>query len=140
LDRGCVQGSILGPALFSLYCMNLQEKLKDATITSYADDTYVILSSKELAETLEKARNTMSDHFNFLDSLGMVINRSKTELMIMNHSKRALFPPNLNTTSGEIIPVAKSMKVLGLTFDFDLSWKTHVENLYKEVTAYDLRP
>jgi len=133
LDRGCVQGSVLGPALFSLYCKDLQNKLKEeAYVTSYADDTYVVLSSPDLASLMTKTKTTMSAHFEFLDSLGMVVNRSKTELMLMNHAKRSTFPPSITTNSGETIAVAKTMKVLGITFDFDLSWRTHMENVVKK--------
>jgi len=58
LDRGCVQGSVLGPSLFSIYCGNLQEAVgNEAWITSYADDTYVIVSGNyqdELSQKLKK--------------------------------------------------------------------------------------
>lgn len=42
---GCVQGSILGPRLFTLYLSNLQEKLNYPVI-SYADDSYVVVRAK----------------------------------------------------------------------------------------------
>jgi len=79
LDRGCVQGSVLRPALFSLYCKDLPSKLDKAFTTSYADDTYVILSSGNLADLLELTKITMDRHFNYLDQLGMVVNKEKTE-------------------------------------------------------------
>ncbi len=50
LDRGCVQGSLIGPRLFSLYVGGLASHLKQAhekiDVISYADDTYVIASAK----------------------------------------------------------------------------------------------
>lgn len=132
LDRGCVQGSVLGPALFSLYCKDLKDKLPEAVITSYADDTYVVLSSYRLNHLLDITKSTMASHFNYLETLGMVVNKDKTEMMLMNHYKKQLFPASLITESGEEIILVKSMKILGITFDFDLSWRTHMDNLMKK--------
>jgi len=44
-----------------------------------------------------------------------------------------LFPPTFTTISGEIIQINKSMSVLGITYDFDLSWRSHMENLIKKL-------
>jgi len=42
---GCVQGSVLGPRIFNLYTSKVPKCFsKDATVVSYADDTYVIVS------------------------------------------------------------------------------------------------
>jgi len=77
LDRGCVQGSVLGPALFSAYCRNLVDVLEGANVTSYADDTYVIITAETMDELIQKTTQTMHRHFEYLDSLGMVVNQTK---------------------------------------------------------------
>lgn len=48
LDRGCVQGSILGPKLFSLYTSRLKSVIEteEISLVLYADDTYVLLVPK----------------------------------------------------------------------------------------------
>jgi len=48
LDRGCVQGSILGPKLFTLYTHELSEILSGVKVVTYADDSYVIVESNSL--------------------------------------------------------------------------------------------
>jgi len=50
LDRGCVQGSILGPKLFTPYTHQFKEILSDVKVISYADDAYVIISKKSRPE------------------------------------------------------------------------------------------
>jgi len=61
LDRGCVQGSVLGPSLFSLYGGELHSILDEAWITTYADDSYVVVSDENLDSLTEKqSPNTMN--------------------------------------------------------------------------------
>jgi len=127
LDRGCVQGSVLGPALFSAYCKNLDSTLCEAKVTSYADDSYVITTGRTLEELMDKLPATMSLHFKFLSSLGMVVNKAKTEVMFMSNKKQIL--PSQVQVDGEVIPVQTNIKVLGIHFDHDMSWKTHVANV-----------
>jgi len=130
LDRGCVQGSVLGPALFSHYCRELATNLDGSTVTSYADDSYVITTSNSMQGLIQETRTTMEKHFNYLDSLGMVVNKAKTELMFMNN-KKVEVPLEIMVTN-ESIPISSSLKVLGVTFDKDMKWNSHVANLVKK--------
>jgi len=130
LDRGCVQGSVLGPALFSHYCKELAACLDGATVTSYADDSYVINTSDSMQGLIQETKNLMERHFNFLDTLGMVVNKAKTELMFMSNKKYPI-PQNI-TVSDETITISSTLKVLGITFDKDLRWNSHIANLVKK--------
>jgi len=77
LDRGCVQGSDLGPTVFSINCGSLREALgDDSWITSYAND--VIVSAKNQEDLTLKIIRTMGKHFKFMNELCMVINVDKT--------------------------------------------------------------
>jgi len=125
LDRGCVQGSVLGPALFSAYCKDLNSALGDNIVTSYADDTYVIVSATSMCELTSKLKNTMENHFKFLANLGMVVNKAKTEVMFMN--KRGHVLPQSITVDATEIQVQPTLKVLGVLFDHQLSWSSQME-------------
>jgi len=83
LDRGCVQGSVLGPSLFSLYCLELESCLSEVRVISYADDSYVIVSAEDETNLINKLTRVLQKHFEFLHGLGMVVNQGKTELMFM---------------------------------------------------------
>jgi len=49
LSVGCVQGSILGPRLFTLYLGELENCLPlDTHVVSYADNTYISTSNRDL--------------------------------------------------------------------------------------------
>jgi len=110
LDRGCVQGSILGPKLFSLYLYQLEQKLgQDCSVKSYADDTYVIVSGKTITETENRVKKILKTHVKYLKSIGMVVNESKTELMWIG--KRNLTDNIL--VNNKSLQYKTHMKVLG---------------------------
>ena len=56
LQLGCAQGSTLGPKIFNLYVSQLirLEQSEGARVVSYADDSYVILSSDTRCTLLKK--------------------------------------------------------------------------------------
>jgi len=74
----------------------------------------------------------MDKHFNYLDQLGMVINKGKTEVMLMKHHSHTNKPSHLNLLSVETIELTYSLKALGIQFDHDMSWKAHMENIIKK--------
>jgi hypothetical protein len=136
LDRGCVQGSILGPRLFSLYLGELKRKLNE-TITStqshvevisYADDTYVIVCDKSVEQVVRSTEKIAIDHINFLRDLGMVVNESKTEIMWIGKNQ----PVNSININGTDCKLVKSMKALGITFEGNLNWDVQAENALKK--------
>jgi hypothetical protein len=86
---GCVQGSVLGPKLFNLYTRNIMQHLTpNAYITTYVDDSYVITSAPrdETLQLINEAENCLAKHVQYLRSLWMVVNRSKTEFMVLGDS------------------------------------------------------
>jgi len=88
---GCVQGSILGPKLFTLYLRNLSKVLPNAFVTSYADDNYVCVADKDPDLVKNKLEITMSLHTRFLTDIAMVTNVSKTKLTYFSR-KPGSFP------------------------------------------------
>jgi hypothetical protein len=58
----------------------------DVFFTSYADDSYVGVSCdiSEFSNTISKIESIMENHFTLLENMGMVINRSKIEIVVFN--------------------------------------------------------
>ena len=56
-DSGTVQGSVLGPILFSLFIRPIYD-LEE--ITTYADDNYVIKEDSNLEITLNKLKESVT--------------------------------------------------------------------------------
>jgi len=124
---GCVQGSILGPRLFTLYMRKLGDIFKDAHLVSFADDSYVSIARPRVDEVRTALEETMTVHDTFLRSIGMVTNVEKTELILF--SRKPIADTLVITVNGKEIKAKKSIKVLGITFDSNLGWASHLEKI-----------
>lgn len=123
LNLGCVQGSSLGPRLFTIYGGKISEKINADHYTSFADDSYVVATGSNLDEAKDKIRDISRRHVDYLKSLGLVVNESKTEAVVF--SKRGLVETDINI-NGTTIKTRKQMKVLGVLFDNNLTWEPHI--------------
>jgi len=129
LDRGCVQGSVLGPRLFSMYVGELEQFLKsiDANIqvVSYADDTYVLVTTDNLNDIVPITENVIEKHVGFLKDLGMVVNESKTEIMWIGPKTESTIA-SINVC-GVQCNLVDNMKALGIMIDGNLKWNVQAE-------------
>lgn len=125
LDRGCVQGSILGPKLFSLYVSKLRDYIEtdEIRIVSYADDSYVVLTPKKIENTAKLAEDTLNRHISFLRSIGMVVNEAKTEIMWIGDNPLIEYL----TIGTNKVHLSKQIKALGILIQGNLSWDSQAE-------------
>jgi hypothetical protein len=76
---GRVQGSILGPVLFSLF---FSPVFGLNNIVAYADDTYTITSSRTKNSAVIKLGNALTTISLWFRSSGLKVNEEKTEITI----------------------------------------------------------
>jgi len=134
IDRGCPQGSVLGPILFNLYVRKCMETLPSSVdYFSYADDLYVVIHDTNINRAVAVLEEVIASHVEHLTEVGMVVNKAKTEVI-------QFFPTTDERVQhvnvcGEKVPVVEHIKVLGLTFDNKLCWKQHIDNIKKKLTT-----
>jgi len=123
IKAGCIQGSILGPLLFNIYTSGLCDIVKPCSVISFADDSYVISSAEN--EEILRPRMTLiiKDHFDWLNKIGMVCNKAKTELIVYG------IPEIEIEVGGEKIRSKNEIKVLGVLLDNNLKWDSHVQRI-----------
>ena len=127
---GCVQGSPSGPYLFTLLVDGIAGHMSDTSIVAYADDMYFIYEADSWEGVSEIASQSTKKSMEWLKKSGMVLNSSKTEAAYF--SARELTNPPRIEIDGIKIVTKPQIKVLGMIFDYKMSWDIHIEKLLKE--------
>ena len=139
---GVPQGGILGSVLFSLYIVDIVDNISCNSL-QYADDTtlYQHCKLKNLQNCIEKLESNLQTVSDWALQNSLVFNDDKTKYMLFSSiqlSKRHnLNPPDKCKLIHNNEPVERlnSTKILGVHFDENLTWITHVNNLIKSSHA-----
>lgn len=135
---GVPQGSILGPILFLIYINDLPLNIRSGQITMFADDTSLLISennNEDLQTNIKIAIHELESWFN---TNKLTLNISKSSLIFFSINNNKPEPINIGTTiqvNNELLPIVSNTKLLGLTIDKNLNWKTHTNALCKKLSA-----
>ena len=132
VGSGVPQGSILGPTVFLLY-VNVAEDTppRGADVAVYADDTtlYKCFSAKgdvdTDAEILEAAVSALAEWGN---TWHIKFEPAKSQALTISHHRSPIEVPAINV-QGTVVPEVAELRLLGIMFDKDLSFRTHIRQL-----------
>ena len=126
---GTIQGSVLGPVLFSIFIRPLYD-LED--LLTYADDNYAggANQSLEIATNLVGIR--MNGIAKWMKMSGLKINIAKTELCVFH--RRNLVQISIEMDGTEIKSM-RTMNVLGILFDSTMKWNDHVNKAINDSSS-----
>ena len=122
VNIGTVQGSILGPVLFSLF---VSPVFGLYNIIAYADDTYTITSATTKENAVVELGKALTNISLWFKSSGLKVNEEKTEIAIFyknNCNPSDLLVNRIN------VRTKNTIKVLGIMMDTTLTWHEHVSN------------
>jgi len=127
-----VQGSTLGPRLFTIYCGGIPHNINAYHYTCYAVDSYVITKDKDLGNAIRRMEQVSRSHIEELERLGMKVNVKKSEVVIF--TKKALDVHEVRLGE-EILKPKKFMKVLGIYFDDKMTWEKYIRLLIAKCSS-----
>ena len=129
IKAGIPQGSVLGPLLFLIYINDISNDLQSESFL-FADDTS--LFQRVYNGRTSMAVNCLNRDLDVIDKWAkqwlVKINIKKTVVMLFSRKRTpsSLPPVMLGTTSLNVVEMHKH---LGLTFEKDLSWSSHISSL-----------
>ena len=126
VEAGVPQGSVLGPTLFLVYINDIVHEI-ESVIKLFADDTNVYLS---LDDPRQRAKILNGDLW-LIDEWSRIrkvsFNPIKTKLVNFSRKINEIYEPL--TFSGELLSNSTIHKHLGITFQSDCKWNSHLTNL-----------
>ena len=132
---GVPQGSSLGPLLFLMYINDFRACLSETGCGHFADDTFIIFSSKT-PKTIETIVNfELKSVVTWLRLNKLSLNAGKTELIFFQSKRHPLNYDNISIKlNGLKLTPVDFIKYLGMFIDKHLNWTTHIDELCKKLS------
>ena len=135
LDIGVPQGSVLGPVLFVLYVNYFNQHIGVGACNLYADDTLVYCTSNNATTLQECTQKCVSSIKEWYDKNQLVINTSKSNLMLVLKKQREVFTniPNIDVYLGvDRLTQLSCLDYLGVKLDAHLTWNAQIHAVCKK--------
>ena len=130
ISHGVPQGSILGPALFTIYLNNIPSIPDVCSLESYVDDSKLYLSFPvaEASNVIQQINKDLKKIASWCCYNSLLINPEKTKLLVLGTRQMLqTLPADFHVTLlGKKITPSPSARDLGLQVDSILSYDEHV--------------
>ena len=128
VDYGIPQGSVLSPALFSLMMNDMFEEVhRDIQYSIYADDVAMWCKHRSQTVSHNILQEGLQGVLKWTQKWGFSLSPLKTVAMIF--SRKRINPALSISIDGSLITYKTAHRFLGMIFDNNLTWRTHIKDL-----------
>jgi len=137
IKTGVPQGSILGPLLFIIYLNDFAKVCSVFKPVIYADDTALFATLEAFGTDADVLQTNITCELKTINSWFMTnklsLNKDKTKAMLFHPPQRQVqnITIHIDDTSIEFLT---EFNYLGINFDSNLSWKSHISKISKKVS------
>ena len=127
IEKGCPQGSCLGPLLWLLIANVILKDINSARykLLAFADDFSFIFSGLTRSAPEKEAATALSMFNCLLQNFHLQISSEKSQALTFAKLHDLKNSPSNFRINGDTIPWATSIKILGIKIDKHLSWFPH---------------
>jgi ribonuclease HI len=134
---GVPQGAVLSPLLFLVYIDDIVDNMpRDVDVSLYADDIALWASGPTINAASRKVQAALLVVEQWARRWKLPINpgKSETAAFALGCNAEALVSPTLEL-NGETLRSTATPKLLGVTFDRRMTFRTHVDRIAERMTA-----
>lgn len=134
-SKGCPQGGVLSPLLWSLVVDDLLNSLvaMGFEVIGYADDIVIVVRGKHDETLSNRMQIALNYTLAWCKGEGLNVNPSKTTLVIFTRKRNVnIKAPSLD---GVQLTFSSRVKYLGVILDKKLNWSEHLEHVVNKATT-----
>jgi Reverse transcriptase (RNA-dependent DNA polymerase) len=131
VTRGVPQGSCLSPLLFNIYMRQLPRESQSETV-QFADDITHSEADQDEKNVISRLTSTFQTTKNFCAKRDLIINASKTQLIIFKAPNRKIDEGIEMQVDNCPITPSDSVKLLGVTLDRHFTFGKHIDSMVKK--------
>ena len=133
MERGCPQGSVLGPLLWNIFQNDLSYSV-DSGLSMYADDHQIYVKGKDICTVVAKLQENATLTTNWYDSNLLQGNLKKYQTMNIRNKSVNYGDKTSITVNGKDIMESDNLELLGVTIDCGLNFNLHISNVCKKAS------
>jgi hypothetical protein len=132
MRAGVVQGGLVSPVLFSLHVNDIPTLPRHVELVQYADDTALLAMSRSPSLLVGYLEDYLGRLERCLRDWRIGINVSKSTAVLFVKAARRIQKPRAVQFLGELIQWVETARYLGVTFDTQLTWSAHINQVGKK--------